>query len=348
VSAGGPSHRRPDGRFRNPWPDTEPQPFSALIKWYADRLRHGRPADPAPAAFARREPSFVVPRAPRHVLTATWVGHSTLLLQLGGLNVLTDPIWSAHAAPLPFAGPRRWVPPGMALEALPPVDAVLLSHNHYDHFDRPTIRALAARHPAAAWCAPLGLAATVRGLGARDVRELDWWEHGTLALPAGTLEVGCTPAQHFSARATWDRNRSLWCGYSVAADGHRVFFAGDTGHHPEFANIGERFGPFDLALMPVGAYEPRWFMRVVHMTPEEAVQALAELRRGSGAPAVPAMVPIHWGTFKLTDEPMDEPPRRTAAAWRAAGLPMERLRTLHHGETLHVGGSSTSAGSPHA
>jgi L-ascorbate metabolism protein UlaG (beta-lactamase superfamily) len=134
----------------------------------------------------------------------------------------------------------------------------------------------------------------------------------------------------------------------VAADGHRVFFAGDTGHHPEFARIGERFGPFDLALMPVGAYEPRWFMRVVHMTPEEAVQALDELRQGSGAPVVPTMVPIHWGTFKLTDEPMDEPPRRTEAAWRAAGLPVARLRTLRHGETLRVGANSISAGSLHA
>jgi N-acyl-phosphatidylethanolamine-hydrolysing phospholipase D len=143
--------------------------------------------------------------------------------------------------------------------------------------------------------------------------------------------------QPFSARATWDRNRSLWCGFSVAANGRRLFFAGDTGHHPEFARIGARCGPFDLALLPVGAYEPRWFMRAVHMTPEEAVQALEELRLGSGAPSVPLMVPIHWGTFKLTDEPMDEPPRRTEAAWRAAGLPCERLRLLCHGETLGIG-----------
>jgi N-acyl-phosphatidylethanolamine-hydrolysing phospholipase D len=340
VTPGDTSHRRPDGRFRNPWPDTEPQPFSALFRWYADRLRHGRPADPAPSTFVLREPSFRAPRAPDHVLTVTWVGHSTLLLQLGGLNLLTDPIWSAHAGPLPYAGPRRWVPPGVRLDALPPIDAVLLSHNHYDHFDRPTIRTLAERYPAAAWCVPLGLAGTVRGLGVRDVHEFDWWERSSLALPAGTLEVGCAPAQHFSARATWDRNRSLWCGFSVAANGRRVYFAGDTGHHPEFARIGERFGPFDLALLPVGAYEPRWFMRVVHMTPEEAVQALDELRQGSGAPSVPTMVPIHWGTFKLTDEPMDEPPRRTEAAWRAAGLPLDRLRMLRHGETLGIGAAA--------
>jgi N-acyl-phosphatidylethanolamine-hydrolysing phospholipase D len=261
------------------------------------------------------------------------VGHSTLLLQLGGLNLLTDPMWSERASPLPFAGPRRWVPPGVPLDGLPPIDAVLLSHNHYDHFDAPTIHALARRHPSAAWCVPLGLARALRELGVAEVREFDWWETGTLALASGTLEVGCTPAQHFSARVPWDRNATLWCGFAVAANGRRVFFAADTGRHPEFARIGRRFGPFDVALMPVGAYEPRWFMRVVHMNPEEAVEALRELQEGAGMGAPPVMVPIHWGTFKLTDEPMDEPPRRAEAAWGAAGLAADRFRRLRHGET---------------
>ena len=326
-------HRQPDGRFRNPWPDTEPQPFSALLTWYAERLRKGRPEDPPASAFPSRAPSFVAPRAADGSLTATWVGHSTLLLQLGGLNLLTDPMWSERASPVRFAGPRRWVPPGVSLDALPPIDAVLLSHDHYDHFDVPTVRALARRHPTAAWCVPLGLARAVRALGVQDVRELDWWEGTTVTLPAGALEVSCTPAQHFSARTTWDRNATLWCGFAIAVNGRRVFFAGDTGHHPEFARIGRRFGPFDLALMPVGAYEPRWFMRAVHMNPEEAVQGLRELQAGAGMAEPPTMVPIHWGTFKLTDEPMDEPIRRTEAAWAASGLPSVRLRALRHGET---------------
>ena len=337
MTLGGPAHRGADGRFRNPWPGTEPQPFSALLKWNGERLRHGVPADPPPSVFARRDPSFPSPRAPHDVLTVTWVGHSTVLLQLGALNVLTDPIWSPRASPLSFAGPRRWVPPGIPFEALPPIDAVLLSHNHYDHFDVPTIRRLAGRHPRATWCVPLGLSGALRKLGVSDVREFDWWESATLALPAGTLAVGCTPAQHFSARTMWDRNATLWCGFAVAANGHRVFFAADTGHHPEFGRIGERFGPFDLALMPVGAYEPRWFMRVVHMTPEEALQALDELRRGTGATDVPCMVPIHWGTFKLTDEAMDEPPRRTRDEWVRRGWPPERLWQLAHGETRRAG-----------
>ena len=337
MTLGGTSHRRPDGRFRNPWPDAEPQPFSALLKWNAERLRHGVPADPPPSVFARQNPSFDSPRAPNAALTVTWVGHSTVLLQLGALNVLTDPMWSSRASPFSFAGPRRWVPPGVPLEALPPIDVVLLSHNHYDHFDAPTIRALAGRHPAATWCVPLGLSGPLRKLGVRVIREFDWWESASLTLPAGTLEVGGTPAQHFSARTTWDRNATLWCGFAIVANGYRVFFAADTGYHPEFARIGERFGPFDLALMPVGAYEPRWFMRVVHMTPEEALQALDELRRGAGAAEVPCMVPIHWGTFKLTDEAMDEPPRRTRDEWARRNWPIERLWQLAHGETRRAG-----------
>ena len=325
----GASHRRPDGRFRNPWPNTEPQPFSALLKWSWERLRHGRPRDPDPSVFVCRAPSFASPRAADGSLSVTWVGHSTVLLQVGGLNVLTDPIWSARASPLSFAGPRRWVPPAVPLDELPPLDLVLLSHNHYDHFDVPTLRALAARHPAARWCVPLGLAAALRPLGAAFVTELDWWDVARI----GEAEVGATPAQHFSARGPWDRNRTLWCGFWLAAGGRRIFFAGDTGHHPEFARIGAHIGPLDLALLPVGAYEPRWFMRVVHMNPEEALEALDELREGAGMREVPPMAPIHWGTFKLTDEPMDEPPRRTEAAWASRGWPPDRLWRLAHGET---------------
>lgn len=333
MSDAPPAHHGPDGRFRNPWPDAEPQPFSALLRWWRDRWRHGVPADPPRTAFERREPAFTAPRAEPGALTVTWVGHATVLLQLGGLNILTDPMWGERASPLPFGAPRRWVPPGVALDALPPIDVVLLSHSHYDHFDTGTIRALARRHPAALWCVPLRLAPLVQKLGVRATCEADWWASLEVRTAAGTARVGCTPAQHFSARVPWDRNHTLWCGWTLEAGGRRVFFAGDTGHHPEFRRIGERFGPVDLALMPVGAYEPRWFMRAVHLTPEEAVQGVRELQEGAGMREPPAVVPIHWGTFKLTDEPMDEPPRRTIAAWQAAGLPEERLWLLRHGET---------------
>jgi N-acyl-phosphatidylethanolamine-hydrolysing phospholipase D len=208
---------------------------------------------------------------------------------------------------------------------------VLLSHNHYDHLDDRSVQRLAARHPAARWFVPLGLARFLTQRGVRDVMELDWWEETRL----GSLAIACTPAQHFSARGMRDRDRTLWCGWSVAGAARQLFFAGDTGYHPEFPAIGDRFGPFHAALLPIGAYEPRWFMRPVHMNPEDAVQAYRDLHQSrppiGGRPAV--MVGMHWGTFRLTDEPLDEPPARARAAWEAAGLDPERLWLLAHGES---------------
>lgn len=267
-----------------------------------------------------------MPRAATDAITVTWVGHATFLLQIGGLNVVTDPMWSERASPVQFAGPRRHTAPGVAFDALPPIDVVLQSHNHYDHLDERTVHRLVARDREAEWLAPLGVAPALRKWGVTQVRELDWWD----TTRQGSLQLTCTPAQHFSGRGFRDRNRSLWCGWALRAGARAVWFAGDTGYHPEFAAIGTRNGPFDVALMPVGAYEPRWFMRPVHMNPEDAVRAFVDLR------AAPAMVPMHWGTFKLTDEPMAEPPQRTAAAWRAAGLPPDALWVLTPGETRVV------------
>jgi N-acyl-phosphatidylethanolamine-hydrolysing phospholipase D len=238
-----------------------------------------------------------------------------------------------RASPVSFAGPQRWVAPAVALDALPPLDLIVLSHNHYDHLDAGSVRDLTGRFPGTPWVVPSGLAGTVRGMGSwdgrdgRQVVELAWWE--SLTVEEG-LTVTATPAQHFSARGPFDRNQSHWCGFAVASARHRVFFAGDTGYHPEFGLIAERLGPFDLSLLPIGAYEPRWFMRVVHMNPEEAVQAFLDL----GGRDHGTLMGIHWGTFKLTDEPMDEPPARTRAAWSAAGLPRERLWVPRQGETL--------------
>lgn len=322
-------HRLPDGTFRNPWPGGTPTGQSGLLKWMWQRWKTPQPPDPPASAFERVAPSFA-PREARDAIAVTWIGHSTLLLQVGGVNVLTDPVWAERASPVPFAGPARWVPPGVALEALPPIDVLLLSHNHYDHFDVATLRALAARQPAMRWVVPLGLAAAVAPLGARDVHELDWWDERRLTTDGGDLTVGCTPAQHFSARGLHDRNRTLWCGWALAVGAHRVFFAGDTGLHPEFGAIARRWGPFALAALPVGAYEPRWFMRPVHMNPDDARaawDAMAAEHPGHRG----AMVPIHWGTFKLTDEPMDEPMRRTRALW-----PDDALVALRHGETRRL------------
>jgi N-acyl-phosphatidylethanolamine-hydrolysing phospholipase D len=263
------------------------------------------------------------------VATATWIGHSTVLLQVGGLNILTDPVWSERAFPVQWMGPRRVMPPALPLEQLPPLDIVLLSHSHYDHLDKSTTKRLARQHPDAIWVVPARLGPYVRAWGVRNIVELDWWQTANVA----GASIAATPARHFSARRLGDRNATLWCGYALEIAGRRVYFAGDTAYHPEFAEVSARYGPFDLALVPVGAYDPRWFMHVVHVDPEEAVQIYADLCAPHPGARPPLMLPIHWGTFRLTDEPMDEPPRRTADIWRQRALDDERLWVARFGET---------------
>jgi N-acyl-phosphatidylethanolamine-hydrolysing phospholipase D len=269
-------------------------------------------------------------RAAEDAVSVTWVGHSTVLVQVGGVNVLTDPMWSARASPVSFAGPRRFVEAAVDLETLPAIDVVLISHNHYDHLDRHTVKSITRRMPKIQWLAPLGLGRLLRRWGATRVRELDWWGSTELEGFEGA-RCTCLPAQHFSARGLGDRGRTLWCSWSIASGDRRVFFAGDTAYHPEFRSIGERCGPFDLLMLPIGAYEPRWFMRTVHMNPPEAMHAYVELTGRDAGRA--AMLPIHWGTFRLTDESMLEPPDWTARLWREAGFDQAMLWLLRHGET---------------
>jgi L-ascorbate metabolism protein UlaG (beta-lactamase superfamily) len=274
------------------------------------------------------------PRAASDEIVITWVGHSTLLIQLGLVNIITDPVWSDRASPWRFLGPRRLVPPAASIDALPPIDLVLLSHNHYDHLDAWTVRALARMQPGARWVVPLRLAKLVRGLGAREIEEVDWWD----TIQFGDATISCTPARHFSARTPFDRNRTLWCGYAVRGPAGSFFYAGDTGFHPEFGRIGERFGPFDVSAIPIGAYEPRWFMHPVHADPDEAVEAFRALHVHHGLSSRAVMLGVHWGTFRLTDEPILEPPRRVRDAWKSAALPEDNLWVLAHGETRALRG----------
>jgi N-acyl-phosphatidylethanolamine-hydrolysing phospholipase D len=365
-AAARPAHHDPaGGGFRNPWPNAAPHGgVGDLLRWVVlERLLGVRPRDddvaeavrtPPKDAGARRRPpgptreelrrafpsvapSFATPRAAPDALTATWVGHSTFLLQVGGLNVLTDPVWGERASPVSFAGPRRWAPPGVAFEALPPIDVVLVSHDHYDHLDEPTVRRLVRAHPTARWVAPLGVGRWLTRRGAAHVVERDWWGEAEVAAD-GRASATCVPAQHFSGRSAARRNDTLWCGWTLRAGAHAVYYVGDTGHFPELGEVARRGGgPFDLVLMPVGAYDPRWFMRPVHNDPEDAVRAYREVvaaTRGSPRPTV--MAAMHWGTFKLTDEPMDEPPRRTREAWAKAGLPEELLWVPTFGETKKI------------
>ena len=322
------AHHRPGGGFRNPWPGAELHGFSDFLRWrFRERREHLIVPSPPYGSLPTRAPAIVSPRAERGHHAATWIGHSTVLLQLGPVNVLTDPIWSERASPLRWIGPRRLMPPAVDFDALPEIDLVLLSHNHYDHLDATTVRRIARRFPRASWMCPMRLGAMLRSLGVRHLVERDWWQ--TVETP--DFVVTCTPAQHFSARGFGDRGDTLWCGWTIETDGVRVYFAGDTALHPAFDEIRSRLGPFDLVLLPIGAYEPRWFMRTVHMNPEDALQAYRALARESVPP--PHCLAIHWGTFRLTDEPVDEPPRRFAERWREAGLPESANWTLAHGES---------------
>ena len=324
-----PAHHRPGGGFRNPWPHAQAHGLRDFLKWsLVERRRNPRRHDPDPSTFARVAPGFVAPRAAPGEITVTWVGHTSFLIQISGLNVLTDPIWSERASPVQFAGPRRWVAPGIDFDRLPPIDCVVLSHDHYDHLDSGTVSRIAARYPAATWFAPLGVGSFLRQRGARDVTERDWWEQAA----AGPLELTCVPAQHFSGRSLGGRNQTLWCGWSLRSGSRAALFAGDTALHPEFGSIASRCGPFEIAVLPIGAYEPRWFMGSVHMNPEDCVEAARRLTAGQGDKRI-IVAASHWGTFKLTDEPMDEPPVRMRSAWQVAGFEADDLWIMRHGET---------------
>lgn len=297
-----------------------------------------RPPRPEPSELPLATPGVAVPVVGDDGLRVTWIGHASTLIQLPGLNLLTDPVWSERCSPFPFVGPRRFVPPPLALDALPPIHAVLLSHDHYDHLDRATVRALHGRFgDDLAWVTPLGYRAWFASLGIRHVLECDWWEGSEL--PGGRFRAVAVPARHWTRRRPLGTNKRLWCGWAVVPTAGkpegvspgsplpRIWFAGDSGYCPAFMEIGERLGPFDVSLVPIGAYEPRWFMGPAHMNPEEAVQAYRDAG-GRGA-----LVPIHWGTFQLTFEPPLEPPVRVRSAWTEAGLSETDLHVLGHGET---------------
>jgi L-ascorbate metabolism protein UlaG (beta-lactamase superfamily) len=260
-------------------------------------------------------------RANQQAATITWIGHATLLVQLNGVNILTDPQFSDRASPVGFAGPRRLNPPGVSFEDLPPIHAVVISHDHYDHLDRPTVQRLAAVHRPR-FFVPLGLKAWFASVGIPDAEELDWWN----SVRVGGVTFTATPLQHWSSRTPFDMNRRLWAGWAIAAGARRLFFAGDTGYYDGFARIGERLGPFDLALVSIAAYMPASVMGRTHTTPEESLRIFTDVRAQT-------FVAMHWGTFDLAEEPIDEPPRRLVAAARAQGLPDARVWVLAHGET---------------
>ena len=307
------THHTPDG-FQDPDVLAGRTTLRDIWDWKREARREGKPHPPgSPTPVV--EPDLE--RIAGMETSATFVGHSTVLLRIGGLTVLTDPIFSERASPFSFLGPKRVVPPGIALDRLPSIDVVLISHGHFDHLDRASVRRLHRRFgDRMLFVAPLGVGALLRRWGITNVVELDWWQSHVCR----GLDMTLTPARHWSARSFNDRNRMLWGGFAVFADGFSCYFAGDSGYGPHFRETRDRLAArerngvlFDLALMPIGAYEPRRIMKEHHMNPNEAVVAHEEIgaRRS---------VAIHWGCFQLTDEALDEPPLRLADARAAAGL----------------------------
>src|SRR5215469_4884012 len=283
-----PSHF--DGkRFFNP-DAPQVRAFADVLRWKFTSRR-----EPSPRFVADVRPSQPPPDVPSNELRVTLINHSTVLIQQAGTNILTDPIWSKRASPFTFLGPSRHRDAGVRWRDLPRIDIVLLSHNHYDHLDLATLRKLANRGQSQ-FVVPLGLTKLLSSRRIGPVHELDWGD----SLPLAGTTIHSVPAYHFSGRGLFDRNRTLWCGYIIEAAGRIIYFAGDTAFGDHFTTIRERFGSPDLALLPIGAYEPRWFMASVHMSPADAVKAHEVLRARTS-------IAIHHGTFQLADDCIDAP-----------------------------------------
>jgi N-acyl-phosphatidylethanolamine-hydrolysing phospholipase D len=312
----GPSTNAPRvaGRFRNPGSEYSYSMLERTRRLFGPH----RPKPTAGLATLTNDGAYV--RSNGHVPSVTWIGHSTFLVQIGGLNVLTDPHWGEMTSPVSFAGPRRLIRPGIRFEDLPRIDAVVISHDHYDHLDEDTVLRLAREHRPKFYV-PLGVGAWLAERGVDGAIELDWWQRAELR---GVTFV-CTPAQHSSGRYLHDQNKRLWSSWVLHGGGRKLFFAGDTGYHAGLRDIG-KLGPFDLVLMPVGGYSG-WQRHPNHVSPEEAVQLFEDV---GGR----LMVPMHWGTFDLNREPADEPPARVLTEALRRGIE-ERMAILNPGQTIN-------------
>lgn len=304
-----------DGRFRNRLPRIDGPIWRAMPEFFLGGSKHRRPSEAIPVE-RRAAADYATP--PASGLRVTWLGHSTTLLEIDGARLLIDPVWAERASFVSFAGPRRFFAPPLPLAELPPLDAVVLSHDHFDHLDEALVRMLAPR--GLRWLAPLGVGGWLRkwGVPRSDVTELDWWDSARV----DDLTLTATPARHFSGRRIGAADRTLWCGWVAESARHRVYYAGDTAMQDEFVEIGQRYGPFDLTMIEVGAYDRLW--PDVHLGPEQAVTAHRLVRGG-------VMLPVHWGTFDLALHGWTEPIERLLVA---AGRHGVRVATPRPGGTV--------------
>ena len=319
-----PPHHLKNG-FKNLYETPERHGFGSVIRWLLGLAPKELPPIP-PDEVPPYVPEIVPPDLKRighpdfAAIQLTWIGHSSFLIQAAGLNFLTDPVFGDRVSPVSFIGPKRRVPPGIAFADLPPIDAVLISHNHYDHLEKSTIRKLGN---APRYFVPLGLQGWFATLRIGRITQLDWGQTSFI----GNVLVHAVPSQHFSGRGPFSFDRELWAGWVLETKLGTIYFAGDSGYAPHFKDIGERFGPIRLSILPLGAYRPRWFMRPMHMDPAEAVLAHRDL--GSAL-----SVGSHWGTFKQTEEPLGEPPVYLRRAAGEAGLPADEFIVMKFGQTL--------------
>ncbi len=365
-------HHTRDG-FQDNYVAFKPKNFftDVLIGWQIPSWFKGLPPPPdAPPPVVAPDLALLKSNAGAQMRpTVTFIGHASVLLQVpapgGGLNVMTDPVFGERASPVSFAGPKRYQPPGVALKDLPRIDVVVISHNHYDHLDEGSVKALAAQPGGSPlFVVPLGIAPWLAERGITNAIELDWWDSVTLpALAAGApprsappaaadariqrngagvasdapdaVQLFLVPVQHWSARGLGDKMQTLWGGYALLSPRWHAFFAGDTAYSKDFIDTQQRLAPrqtdalgggFDIALIPIGAYEPRWFMQDQHVNPDESVRIHRELKTKHS-------MGVHWGTFQLTDEALDQPPKDLAVARKAQGVADDAFFTLAIGET---------------
>lgn len=313
-----PAHHTDDG-FKNPYLDTtKPSSWAFAKAWLSGEMNFPEAPPNYRASWQKADKALL--HAPTHRAQATLLGHSTVLLQVGGMNVLTDPMFSQRASPLSFAGPRRYTPLALNPADLPPIDVVVISHNHYDHLDVDTV-AILGNKPL--WVVPLGIKAWLAEQGITHAVELDWWQSHRV----GELELMATPSQHWSKRTLFDTNKTLWASWAFIWPTFTAWFGGDTGYNTiQFKDIGEKLGAVDLAMIPIGAYEPRWFMKSQHVNPEEAVRIFKDINAKEA-------FGVHWNTFVLTAEPLNDPPLKLDQALDKHKVERSRFKAINIGAT---------------
>ncbi|MFS4457985.1 MBL fold metallo-hydrolase [Bdellovibrio sp. HCB2-146] len=300
-------------------------PKQSFWKWQWERWTTEKPKEaPFTPEVLKTDTTFL--KNNKTEPTLTWIGHSSFLLQLEGMNILTDPVFSARTSPVSFAGPKRQVALPFQLEELPAIDVVVISHNHYDHLDLATLKKLSQRPDnKTIFLVPLGNQKLLQSEGIQKVQEYDWWDQ----VKAGPLNFILTPTQHWSARGLFDNNETLWGAWYIQGTTQKVFFAGDTGYSKDFQDVASKLGPVDLALIPIGAYEPRWFMKKHHVNPSEAVQIHKDLQAKKS-------VAIHWGTFRLSDEAMISPAEDLKKSLSEQRLSENDFILMKHGERISL------------